>query len=57
MLEEILKKYLETYLGKYIDGIDSKNLKVGILSGNIVLENCRLKTSYIKNLNMPYKIQ
>jgi vacuolar protein sorting-associated protein 13A/C len=56
MLEEVLKKVLENSLGKFVEGIDSKNLKIGLLSGNIVLENTRIKSSYINNLNIPFKI-
>ena len=57
MLEDILKGVLVNALGKYVEGIDSKNLSVGLLSGKIVLDNCRLKSSYINKLNLPFKIQ
>lgn len=32
MLEGIINKILQKYLGKYIQGLDSNNLKLGVFS-------------------------
>lgn len=35
MLDSILEKIIVSYFGKYIKGIDRKNLHLGIFSGNV----------------------
>jgi hypothetical protein len=39
MFEGLLEKILQSRLGQYIDGLDRKNLSMGVWSGNILIEN------------------
>jgi len=42
MFETLLEKILQQKLGKYIEGLDKNNLKIGVWSGNILLENVQI---------------
>jgi len=43
MLESIVSALLEKYLGDYVEGLQTENLKLSIFSGDVVLENLKLK--------------
>lgn len=43
MFEKILEKVLLTYFGRFISGLDKNNLKLGVWSGNVVIENVNLR--------------
>jgi vacuolar protein sorting-associated protein 13A/C len=47
MFEKILEKILLNYFGKYLTGFDKNNLKLGVWSGNVVIENMMLKPEVI----------
>ena len=57
MLETILEKVLLNNVGQYIDGIDKSNLKIGIWSGNIVIQNISVKPEVIQMLGLPVKMK
>ena len=54
MFEAILEKILVNNVGPYINGIDKKNLKVGIWSGDVVISNISIKSEIIKMLGLPF---
>ena len=39
MFESLLEKLLNKFLGDYIQGFESNNLKIGIWSGNVIIQN------------------
>ena len=53
MFESILEKILQKHLGYYIEGIDSNNLKLGVWSGNIIIENVSLNSKIFELLDIP----
>ncbi|KAL4445126.1 hypothetical protein ABPG74_018854 [Tetrahymena malaccensis] len=57
VFENILVRLLNQKIGHYIDGLDTKNLEVGIFSGNIVIENVKLKDSVPELLELPFDIK
>ena len=57
MLIDAIKRVINSTLGYIIDDIDSNNLDVSLLSGNIILNNSALKSSFIKSLNLPIVMQ
>lgn len=57
VLAGILQKVLVKTAGDYIDGIDSKNLEVGIWSGKVTIENVSLKEKVIDMLDLPINLR
>lgn len=57
MFEGILERILQSRLGQYIDGLDSKNLSIGVWSGNILIENASLKTEAFNKFKLPFTIK
>jgi len=57
MLETILEKILVAYFGEYLEGINSSNLHVGVMKGDIVVENVSLRRSVLEKLDLPFRIQ
>ncbi|CAG9335375.1 VPS13_3 [Blepharisma stoltei] len=53
MFEALLEKILLAKLGKFIDGLDRENLKIGVWSGDIVLENVKINARALLMLQMP----
>ena len=56
MFESILNKLLQQYLGKFISGLNTNNLKVGVWSGNIVLENVQINKEIFQLINIPLNL-
>ncbi|CAD8214972.1 unnamed protein product [Paramecium octaurelia] len=56
MFEKILEKVLIQYFGKFISGLDKNNLKLGVWSGNMIIENVNLKPDIIEMLELPIKL-
>ena len=57
MFESLLNKILQKQLGNFIKGFDANNLKLGVWSGNVVVENVSLKPEIIDLLELPFKLQ
>ena len=57
MFEKILEKVLLTYFGRFISGLDKNNLKLGVWSGNVVIENVNLRQELIEMLELPFKLK
>lgn len=50
-------KILSRYLGDYVEGLDSKNLEISLLSGSVELRNLKLKTSSLEKLDLPVTVK
>lgn len=57
MFEALLERILLAKLGKFIEGLDRENLKIAVWSGDIILENVRLKTDTLIMLQLPLILQ
>lgn len=57
MFEGILEKILQSRLGQYIDGLDRKNLSMGVWSGKILIENATLKVKAFEKFKLPFRIK
>ncbi|SBT79962.1 N-terminal region of Chorein or VPS13/Vacuolar sorting-associated protein 13, N-terminal, putative, partial [Plasmodium malariae] len=55
MLESLVEKLLNKFLAPYVEGIE-RNLHLGVWSGNIVLENLKLKPQITEILDLSFKI-
>jgi vacuolar protein sorting-associated protein 13A/C len=53
MLEGIVEKILQKVLGEYLDGFNSSNLNIGIWSGEVVIQNVRLKKPALLKFGLP----
>ena len=54
MFEKLLENILKKYLGQFLEGIDSNNLSLGVWSGNVMIENVKLKPDILKILELPF---
>jgi len=57
MLERIVSALLEKYLGDYVEGLQTENLKLSIFSGDVVLENLKLKKSCLDQFELPVQVK
>ena len=57
MFEKLLEKVLINYFGRFLSGLDKNNLKLGVWSGNVVIENSTLKPEVIDLLELPFKLK
>ncbi|EER04545.1 conserved hypothetical protein [Perkinsus marinus ATCC 50983] len=56
MFEGIVSRYLSQYLGDYFDGLDRKNLSIGVYSGHVHLQNVDFKQEAVDMLHLPVKL-
>ncbi|KYQ89086.1 vacuolar protein sorting-associated protein 13 family protein [Tieghemostelium lacteum] len=57
MFERLVADLLTRYLGEYIKTLNTENLKIGIWSGNVSLENLELKKRALEKFNLPFTIK
>ncbi|KAL4443584.1 hypothetical protein ABPG75_011321 [Micractinium tetrahymenae] len=57
MFEGYVVYYLNQYLGKYVDGIDQKSLRISIYKGDVVLKNLRLRPDALASLDLPVTVR
>ena len=53
MFEAILERLLKRILGEYFEGFDSNNIGMALWSGEVVIQNVRLKATAMSKLNLP----
>lgn len=56
MFEALLEKILNKYLGRFIQGLDKNHLHVGVLGGNIQIENVQIKEEVFQMMGIPFQI-
>ena len=56
VFESVIVSALNPILGKYIEDLDAGQLRVGILGGDIKLNNVKLKRNILSDLNLPITV-
>ncbi|XP_047579572.1 intermembrane lipid transfer protein VPS13D isoform X3 [Lutra lutra] len=57
MLESLVAWVLNTYLGKYVNNLNTDQLSVALLKGAVELENLPLKKDALKELELPFEVK
>jgi vacuolar protein sorting-associated protein 13A/C len=57
MFEAVLEWVLLKYLGRFIQGLDTNCLHVGVWSGNVVIENVSLRPDVLEMLGLPLQVK
>ncbi|KAH8368682.1 hypothetical protein KR084_004755 [Drosophila pseudotakahashii] len=56
MLRDLITWVLNTYLGKYLENLNSAQLSVALLSGNVELENIPIRKDALRSFNLPVEV-
>lgn len=56
MAQKLLLNVLVQVLGEFVEGLSEENLKLGVWSGKIVLQNLELNRKSIQKLNLPVTV-
>lgn len=56
MLEKYLSKIIYTFIGNYVENIDKKQLKLGILGEDLELKDLILKKTFLDGFDLPFAI-
>lgn len=57
MFEGVITGVLNQFLGQFLEGFNTNDLKLSIWSGNVDLNNVRIKSSGLDFLNLPIEIK
>ncbi|XP_034948002.1 vacuolar protein sorting-associated protein 13D isoform X2 [Chelonus insularis] len=57
MLEGLVAWVLNNYLGKYVENLNTDQLSIALLSGEVELENLPLKKDALKHIGLPIEIK
>ncbi|XP_025836301.1 vacuolar protein sorting-associated protein 13D [Agrilus planipennis] len=57
MLEGLVAWVLNNYLGKYVENLNTDQLSIALLSGQVELENLPLKKDALRHLGLPIEIE
>jgi len=57
MLEKLLGELLNRFLGDYVEGFDPNNLSLSLWSGEVSIDNVRLKKEAVKMLGLPVNVR
>ncbi|KMQ93281.1 vacuolar protein sorting-associated protein 13d [Lasius niger] len=57
MLEGLVAWVLNNYLGKYVENLNTDQLSIALLSGEVELENLPLKREALRHIGLPMKIK
>ncbi|XP_046815359.1 vacuolar protein sorting-associated protein 13D isoform X1 [Vespa crabro] len=57
MLEGLVAWVLNTYLGKYVENLNTDQLSIALLSGEVELENLPLKREALRHIGLPIEIK
>lgn len=56
MAKQLLVSLLVEHLGPYVEGLSEQNLKIGVWSGKVELQNLKVKPDVLNQLNLPVSI-
>ncbi|XP_047493790.1 vacuolar protein sorting-associated protein 13D-like isoform X6 [Penaeus chinensis] len=57
MLEGLATWVLNNYLGKYLENLNTDQLSIGLLKGEVELENVPLRKDALRHLDMPVEVR
>lgn len=57
MLEGLIVRCLQTYIGMYLDDFDASNLNISVLKGKIHLTNLKINNKLLDNIPFPLKMK
>ncbi|GMH39652.1 hypothetical protein BSKO_07550 [Bryopsis sp. KO-2023] len=57
MFEAQAAYYLNKYLGRYVDGVDTNSLQISVWNGDVVLRNLRVRPEALTDLNLPVTVR
>ncbi|RXG62240.1 Vacuolar protein sorting-associated protein 13D [Armadillidium vulgare] len=57
MLEGLATWVLNTYLGQYLENLNTDQLSIGLLKGEVELENVPLRKDALKHLDMSLEVR
>uniref|UniRef100_A0AC35TVT4 Ricin B-type lectin domain-containing protein n=1 Tax=Rhabditophanes sp. KR3021 TaxID=114890 RepID=A0AC35TVT4_9BILA len=57
MLERLLANVLNKYVGEYLENLNTDQLSIAVLSGQVELENVPLKTTALRKLDIPVSVK
>ncbi|XP_076444664.1 LOW QUALITY PROTEIN: intermembrane lipid transfer protein VPS13A-like [Babylonia areolata] len=57
MFETLVASLLNKYIGKYVANIDSSNLNVSVLKGDVELSDLQLRPEALAELNLPIEVK
>nr|XP_031830525.1 vacuolar protein sorting-associated protein 13D isoform X1 [Nomia melanderi] len=57
MLEGLVAWVLNNYLGKYVENLNTDQLSIALLSGEVELENLPLKKEVLRHIGLPIEIK
>ncbi|GAB0096265.1 Vacuolar protein sorting-associated protein 13 [Sergentomyia squamirostris] len=56
VFESLVTDLLNRFLGEYVENLDTKQLKIGIWGGDVVLNNLKLKENALEDLDLPIQV-
>ncbi len=56
MLERIISSVLNTFLGNFIENLDSEQLKISLWSSTVKLENLQIKPTLFDSMPVPFTL-
>lgn len=56
MFEGLIQKVLLAIFGRFIDGLDRKQINLSFLKGNLVIENVSIKKEALEALQLPIEL-
>lgn len=56
MFESLVENLINKIIGEYIEGINKKDIKVGILSGKVEITNLKLHPELFHKLGFPFQV-
>ena len=57
LLENLVANVLQQTLGVYFDGLETRALKLSVLSGDLVLRNLKVRTDALDSFLLPFKVK
>lgn len=57
MFEGQVAYYLNRYLGRYLNGLETESLKISVWKGDVQLKNLTLKPEALQDLNLPITVK
>ncbi|KFM78291.1 Vacuolar protein sorting-associated protein 13D, partial [Stegodyphus mimosarum] len=56
MLEGLAAWILNTYVGEYVENLNTDQLSIGLLQGEVELENLPLRKDALRGLELPVEV-